>query len=122
MSMTAYRYEGGKPVGLDWTVHHDGTSNPDAWKRASKANPEQSGEQPKRRRSNGDGGGTRLRTAPEVEASVVLRYTNGEPAPEIARSVGLQPATVYKILRRNNVPTRTVREAAKLAYAKRTRG
>lgn len=119
MSLTAYRYEGGKPVGLDWSQHNDGLGhNPEAWKRRTK---DDDGEQqPKRRRSNGDGGGTKLRTPPEVEAAVIIRYSGGEPAPSIARDLHLQPATVYKILRRNGVETRTVREAAKLAYAKRT--
>ena len=110
------RYEGGQPVGLDWpaiTTGHD----PEVWKNASESL------QRTRAKSGNDGvfsRPARTRIAHGVEMQIVRMYRDElMSAKEIAAAVGVQSATVFKALKRNNVPSRTKSEGMKLSRAKR---
>lgn len=109
------RYEDRIPVGLDWSVCTDGTNNPDIWKAVAanvKAKTE-SGEPASDRPSR-----QRLSRAVEV---VIIRMYRDEllSSKVIADKLEIQPATVFKVLRRNNVPSRSRSEGMALSRARR---
>lgn len=109
------RYEDRIPVGLDWSVCTDGTNNPDIWKavpvrKNEKGEPAEPGpERPSRQR---------LSRAVE---SVIIRMYRDEllSSKVIADKLEIQPATVFKVLRRNNVPSRSRSEGMALSRARR---
>lgn len=58
------------------------------------------------------GRGTRQKTPDDVVAEVIRLYTEEQlGGVTIHRRTGLSPATIYKILRRNGVPTRSSKAA-----------
>lgn len=119
--MTLRYDENRKPVGLDWSVCTDGQERPDVWRnpiavaKALKACEDQTNHAVRRPD----------RPAPQrlpqaVELQVVKLYRDEKlSALEIGRIVGIQPGTVFKVLRRREVPTRSSSEAMKLSRAKR---
>lgn len=109
------RYEDGQPVGLDWSAITTG-NDPEVWKRATESlrqvRPAPS--------SDGEPRPARTRIAHGVEMQIVRMYRDElMSAKEIAAAVGVQSATVFKALKRNNVPSRTKSEGMKLSRAKR---
>lgn len=108
----------GKPVGLDWSVCTDGEQRPEVWKnwRARKPQePQESGDEDQENRRPGP-----QRLEASVERRVIRMYRDEElSALRIAREIGIQSATVFKVLKRNGVPTRTRSEGMKLSRAKR---
>lgn len=122
--MTLRYDERGKPVGLNWDTCTDGNPNPEAWRSAGlkpnepkvQADLEQAAE----RIGNAPGHPGRQRLARSVERQVITMYTDQlMSALEIGRAVGIQPATVFKVLKRNNVPTRSRSEGMRISRARR---
>lgn len=120
------RYEGKQPVGLDWSVCHDGTNDSRVWKTANlPANEPKVRSELKR----AAGGGNKQRLAIEIENQIIVLYRDEKKsAKEIAEIVGIRPNTVFKVLRRNEVPSRSKSEgmrvskkhAERIANAERT--
>jgi DNA-binding CsgD family transcriptional regulator len=108
------RYEKGKPVGLDWTVCNDGQGDPSVWHTAILPSNEPKVRRELKQAGIGRGGATRLASA--VEEQVIELYRDErKSAKEIASIIGIQPATVFKVLRRNKVPTRSKSEAMRIS-------
>lgn len=112
--MTLRSDEKGKPVGLDWSVCNDGTSSPEVWKQAARRIPAEPRDEDAERPGP-------KRLAPAIEARVIRMYRDRlMSALEIGRELGIQSATVFKVLKRNNVPTRSRSEGMRLSRAKRS--
>jgi hypothetical protein len=102
-----------RPVGLDWSVCNDGSSQPWVWSDWSPANPKKKRRAPIKNPGVGRGGLTRI--SPHVERQVIERYTSTVESPkETGKHFGISRQAVYKILRRNDIPTRTKSEAMTL--------
>lgn len=96
----------GKPIGLDWSVCTDGNPRPEIW--GLKA------DTPKPARAPGVPR-TRTQLTPVIERQVIELYTEGQKsALQIADQVGIASASVFKILRRNDVPTRSKSDGMRL--------
>jgi transposase-like protein len=104
------RFQGGHPVGLDWAAIST-ESNPEVWKSASM------GQRKTRLSDDPETAGTevgahdRRRISPAVEAKIVRLYRDEElSAKEVSELVGIRSATVFKVLGRNGVPSRSKAE------------
>ena len=121
----SFRYDHkGKPVGLDWSVCNDGSARPDVWRMAGlrpnepkvRADLEQAAE----RTGNAEGHAARQRLSRAIERKVINMYVDDEmSALQIGREIGIQAATVFKVLKRNHVPTRSRSEGMRLSRARR---
>lgn len=109
--MTLRFNDRGKPVGLDWSVCNDGTSNPDIWGMKPKA---------PAKRSEPLESHSRQRLTPGVERQVIRLYGEQKSALEISRELGIASASVFKILRRNDVPTRSKSEGMRISRERRS--
>lgn len=110
------RYEGNRPVGLDWPSITTGY-DPEVWQKASLA-------QRQRTKASEPSEGpspSGKRLLPATERRIVALYRDQEmSALETARATGVQPATVFKVLKRCGVPSRTKAEGMKISRAKRS--
>jgi hypothetical protein len=112
--MTAFRYEGGKPVGLDWSVHNDGSHDPTLWRKASRISKDAEAKAARKRarpgvQNPGVGRGGARKHPAEVEQAVIEAYRAGRPIPDITNAYPMSNKTVYRILDRNGVPRRNDR-------------
>lgn len=111
------RMEDGKPVGLDWSVCTDGQQRPEVWRqervaKAAKSPKEDDGDRPERASTK--------RLLPGVEREVIRLYRDeGLSALKVGAELSIQPATVFKVLKRNGVETRSRSEAMALSQATR---
>lgn len=109
------RFEGHQPVGLDWSACTDGTSRPEVWQElpTRKAKAEVDPLAPIRPSTQ--------RMSSAMEARVIRLYRDEQlSAIEVGKVVGCQPATVFKVLKRHNVPSRSRQEGMAISRAKRT--
>lgn len=110
----------GKPVGLNWSLLTDGSWHPEVWTdwrppkpraKADNTTVEEEARTPKP---------TRLRLSAATERQIISKYTDDRlSALEIAAQLGIRPSTVYKVLRRRGVPTRSRSESMRMSKAKR---
>lgn len=98
----------GRPVGLDWSVCNDGKSRPDLWETLPKAKTPSTS---KVRSLTGRG---RKTMEPAVVRSVIELYRDNYSAVQIATQLGIASSSVFKVLRDNNVPTRSKSEGMRL--------
>lgn len=100
----------GKPCGLDWDVCNDGNPRPEVWLKAGLARTKP---QPEERAAP-------KRLTPQTEAKVVRLYRDEQlSAQQVADRLGIQSGTVFKVLRRKGVATRTKAEGRQLGQARR---
>lgn len=111
------RYEGRRPVGLDWAAISP-PPEPQVWK--VQATPAPPRRQPVQNPGVGKGGAQR--TPAGVEQIAVRLYVIDQlSCLEVGRELGMAPATVAKILIRHQVPARSKAEAMRISRAKRDR-
>lgn len=60
--------------------------------------------------------GNRIEMTPDREAEICRRYRAGESIEAVRKAVGCNPDQVLRILAKNDVPTRSLSEAAKLRW------
>jgi DNA invertase Pin-like site-specific DNA recombinase len=107
----------GKPVGLDWSVCNDGNSQPEVWGFVPKKKGKK--RQPIMNPGIGRGGNSRLPV--EIEEKIIEMYTEKEMAAiAIAKELGSTAKTVFRVLRRNDIPTRTQSRSQELRHARST--
>lgn len=112
------RYEDRTPVGLDWSVCNDGNPNPEVWKAAPVVKPKDEGE-PKPARAKSDNPPNR-RLSRATEMQVIRLYRDGlKSSKAVAQELGIQPATVFKVLKRNGIETRSRAEGMALSRSRR---
>lgn len=114
--MTLRYNEHGRPVGLDWTVCNDGNSRPEVWglRPVRKSGKKR---QPIMNPGIGRGGNSRLPV--EIEEKIIEMYTVQEMAAiAIAKQLGSTAKTVFRVLRRNDIPTRTQSRSQELRHAR----
>lgn len=117
--MTLRFDERGKPAGLDWSSCTDGKPDPRVWrqpKEVAKAlascEAENNEERPERASTK--------RLSPAVERSVIHMYRDEQKsAIQVGKALGIQPATVFKVLNRNGVATRSRAESMQLSRTRR---
>lgn len=107
-----------QPVGLDWSVCTDGNERPEVWRQ-----PVLKPNEPKVQadlEQAAQGRPAPQRIARSVERQIITMYRDRQmSALQISREVGVQSATVFKVLKRNNVPTRSRSEGMRLSRARR---
>jgi hypothetical protein len=109
------RYEGKQPIGLDWSAIDRGDHDPTRW-----GLPEQRKAEPKDSPGKGRPGVARL--DPAVERKIIRLYRDDQMSgKETARACGVQSATVFKVLARNGVPSRTKTEGMALSRTEAAR-
>lgn len=115
------RFEGKKPVGINWDICNDGKSDPSVWRNANKPALEPGMKRELKRaaiKTPGIGRGGAQRLPAEVEVEVIAQYRDQKlSALTVAANLGIRSATVFKVLRRNNVPTRSRSEGMRLSRA-----
>lgn len=103
------RYHHGKPVGLDWNVCY---------------NPEVSAPKERAPRTDiknpGSGRGQLQRLASDIEAQIIEMYQKGMTAYPIAKAFNITHKTVYRVLQRNDIPTRSMSQAMIMSHARRS--
>ena len=107
-----YRAVGTKqiPVGLDWNVCNDGNPDPAVWNK--KLKPNEPGVTAELKRA----GGFVQRLAAEIEEEVIRLYRDEKwSATMVAEKVNIRQGTVFKVLRRNNIPSRSKSEGMALS-------
>lgn len=111
------RYEGNRPVGLDWAAISP-PPEPQVWKVQATPAPRPRKRQPVQNPGVGKGGGQR--TPAGVEQTAVRLYVIDRlSCLEVGRELGMAPATVAKILVRHQVQARSKAEAMRISRAKR---
>jgi hypothetical protein len=111
------RYEDRIPVGLDWSICNDGSPHrPEVWKAAAApAKPKDDGELAEPKPPKAESTNSRKRLSQAIEQKVIRLYRDElKSSKVVAGALGIQPATVFKVLARNNVPTRSRTEAMAL--------
>lgn len=102
----------GKPVGLDWSVCNDGKPRPEVWQAFSTPAKSKQAKAVRKPKEPREGQASRNRTAPEIEQQIITLYRDHKlPANEVGRRCGLTAVTVFKVLKRNGVTTRSRAEA-----------
>jgi hypothetical protein len=109
------RYEGKQPVGLDWSAIDRGDHDPTRWGLAERPKTE-AAERP------GKGRPGVARLDPAIEHRIIRLYRDDQMSgKEVALAVGVQSATVFKVLNRNGVKTRTKAEGMALSRTEAAR-
>lgn len=107
------RYEGKKPAGLDWSTCNDGDPRPEVWKTLP-PKPKAEPKEPAELSAPG-----RQRLSPAVERQVIRLYRDEKmSALRVAVALGIRSATVFKVLKRNGVPSRSRSEGIQLARSR----
>jgi len=107
------RYQGARPVGLDWSSCNDGNEQPEVWQTLPKAKKRE----PKV--TEPVTGVSRQRLDNITEATVIRLYRDEQKsALQVAKEVGIQSATVFKVLARHGVPSRSRSESMQLSRSR----
>lgn len=107
----------GRPRGLDWTICNDGSNDISIWSTWSRP-------KPRRRRPDiknpGSGRGQLQRLPADIESAIITMYQNEmKSAFDISKVYDITPKTVYRVLKRNDIPVRTMSRAMQLSHARR---
>ncbi len=106
------RYDNyGRPIGLDWTVCNDGNPMPGVWN-SEYINKLNAGKKPKHPYTlrPGIGRGGNVWMGAEMERQIIDVYENTTFGPyDIAAMFGITHKTVYRVLKRCDVPLRSRR-------------